>query len=223
VLPTFPEPLAQRAQQALERLGVDVRLNSRVEHIDAEGVSVDGQRIEARTVLWAAGVKASPAAAWLNVEPDRAGRIKVGSDMRVPGLANVFAIGDTAASEAWNGQPVPGLAPAAKQAGKYVGKYIRAAVHGMPAPAPFRYRHFGSLATIGRKFAVVDLGPIKVWGAPAWWLWGLVHVGFLLGVRNRISTMMNWFWAYLRFGGGIRLITGMPRLEASTPLEKAFH
>jgi NADH dehydrogenase/putative oxidoreductase len=223
VLPTFPEPLAQRAQQALERLGVDVRLNSRVEHIDAEGVSVDGQRIEARTVLWAAGVKASPAAAWLNVEPDRAGRIKVGSDMRVPGLANVFAIGDTAASEAWNGQPVPGLAPAAKQAGKYVGKYIRAAVHGMPAPAPFRYRHFGSLATIGRKFAVVDLGPIKVWGAPAWWLWGLVHIGFLLGVRNRISTMMNWFWAYLRFGGGIRLITGMPRLEASTPLEKAFH
>jgi NADH dehydrogenase/putative oxidoreductase len=214
VLPTFPERLALRAQQALERLGVDVRLNCRVDHIDAGGVSVDGKRIEACTVFWAAGVKASPAAAWLNVEPDRAGRIKVGSDMRVPGFANVFAIGDTAASEAWNGQPVPGLAPAAKQAGRYVGKHIQACIHGLPTPAPFRYRHFGSLATIGRKSAVIDLGLIKVWGAPAWWLWGLVHVGFLLGVRNRIATMMNWFWAYLRFGGGIRLITGMPRPEA---------
>jgi NADH dehydrogenase/putative oxidoreductase len=213
VLPTFPEALALRAQQALERLGVDVRVNCRVDHIDAGGVSVDGQRIEACTVLWAAGVKASPAAAWLNVEPDRAGRIKVGSDMRVPGLADVFAIGDTAACDAWNGQPVPGLAPAAKQAGRYVGKHIHASIHGLPTPGPFRYRHFGSLATIGRKSAVVDLGLIKVWGAPAWWLWGLVHVGFLLGVRNRISTMMNWFWAYLRFGGGIRLITGTARRE----------
>jgi len=208
LLPTFPERLALHAQRTIERLGVEVRLNSRVDHVDADGVTVDGLRIEARTVLWAAGVKASPAAHWLKVEADRAGRIKVGADLRVPGLTNVFAVGDTAASEAWNGKPVPGLAPAAKQEGRYAAKQIHAAIHGAMPPAPFRYRHLGSLATIGRKSAVVDFGVMTIWGAPAWWLWGLVHIGFLLGVRNRVATMTNWFWAYLRFGGGIRLITG---------------
>jgi NADH dehydrogenase/putative oxidoreductase len=208
LLPTFPERLSQIARQALEKLGVEIRLESRVNHIDERGVGIDGERIEARTVLWAAGVAASPAATWLNAPSDRAGRIIVGDDLRVPGIVNVFAVGDTVASNAWNGQPVPGLAPAAKQAGAYVAKQIRALIDTRaPVPA-FRYRHFGSLATIGRKAAVADFGAVKLWGTPAWWLLGVVHIGFMLGVRNRVATLLNWFWSYLKFGGGIRLITG---------------
>jgi putative oxidoreductase len=208
LLPAFPEELARIAQRSLEQLGVEVRVSSRVEHIDADGVAVSGQRIAAKTVLWAAGVMASPAAKWLRVEADSAGRVKVREDLSVPGLPNVYAIGDTALSNAWKGQAVPGLAPAAKQGGLYVARQIRARLRGKPISKPFRYRHLGSLATIGRKAAVADFGFIKLWGAPAWWLWGLVHVGFLVGLRNRVATMVNWFWAYLTFGGGIRLITG---------------
>ena len=208
LLPSFPERLSGIAQQALEKLGVDIRLASRVNHIDERGVQVDDERIEARTILWAAGVAASPAATWLKAPSDRAGRIVVGEDLRVPGMANVFAVGDTAASNAWNGKPVPGLAPAAKQEGAYVAKQIRALIDSRdPIPA-FRYRHLGSLATIGRKAAVADFGAFKLWGAPAWWLWGVVHIGFMLGIRNRVATLLNWFWSYLKFGGGIRLITG---------------
>jgi len=208
VLPSFDERLSRIAQRSLERLGVEVLLDSRVEHIDALGVLVDGRRIAARTVLWAAGVMASPAARWLGCEADRAGRVIVEPDLRVRGMADVYAIGDTAFSTAWNGQPVPGLAPAAKQEGSYVAQVIGSRLSGERLPAPFRYRHRGSLATIGRKAAVADFGRFKLWGAPAWWLWGVVHVGFLVGVRNRVATMTNWFWAYLTFGGGIRLITG---------------
>src|SRR5271166_1419180 len=208
LLPAFPESLALIAQRSLANLGVEVLLGSRVEAIDAEGVAVSGKRIAARTVLWAAGVTASPAAQWLKTDADNAGRIKVGADLSLPGLPNVYAIGDTSLSNAWNGQAVPGLAPAAKQGGAYVARLIKAKIEGRPAPAAFRYRHLGSLATIGRKAAVADFGFIKLWGAPAWWLWGLVHVGFLVGLRNRVATMINWFWAYLTFRGGIRLITG---------------
>jgi NADH dehydrogenase/putative oxidoreductase len=208
LLPAFPESLAAIAQRSLEKLGIEVLLGSRVEAIDAQGVAVSGKRILARTVLWAAGVTASPAAQWLKAEADNAGRIKVGADLGVAGAANVYAIGDTALCNAWNGQAVPGLAPAAKQGGAYVARLIKAKIAARPLPAAFRYRHLGSLATIGRKAAVVDFGIVKLWGAPAWWLWGIVHVGFLVGLRNRIATMTNWFWAYLTFGGGIRLITG---------------
>lgn len=211
LLPAFPESLSAVARRSLEALGVEVMLGSRVEGIDAAGAVVGGKSIAARTVLWAAGVTASAAAKWLGTGADAAGRVKVGADLSVPGLANVYVIGDAAASNAWNGQPVPGLAPAAKQAGAYAARAIRARIESRPAPAPFRYRHLGSLATIGRKAAVVDFGFVRLWGAPAWWLWGLVHVGFLVGVRNRIATMFNWFWAYLTFGGGIRLITGGER------------
>ena len=208
LLPSFPERLAGVAQRSLESLGVEVHLGGRVEEIDAMGVAVNGRRIAARTVLWAAGVAASPAAVWLNAAADKAGRLIVDGELRVPGLANVFAIGDTVASKGWKGELVPGLAPAAKQGGAYVAKQIRALVtakHHLPA---FRYRHYGSLATIGRKAAVADFGFLKLSGAPAWWLWGVLHVGFMLDVRNRVSTLINWFWAYLRFGGSIRLITG---------------
>ena len=213
LLPSFPERLSAIAHRALEKLGVEIWLSSRVNHIDNRGVQVDDQRIEARTVLWAAGVAASPAAAWLKVPADRAGRIIVGSNLGVPGLTNVFAVGDIAASDAWNGQPVPGLAPAAKQGGTYVAKQIRALIDGRELPPAFRYQHLGSLATIGRKAAVADFGAVKLWGAPAWWLWGVVHLGFMLGIRNRAATLLNWFWSYLKFGGGIRLITGGPPSE----------
>ena len=135
-------------------------------------------------------------------------QIKVDEDLSVPGLPNVFAIGDTALATAWAGKPVPGLAPAAKQGGKYVADVIRSSVEGRPPPAPFAYRHQGSLATIGRKAAVADFGRIRLSGAPAWWLWGLVHIFFLVGGRNRASVVMEWFWSYLTFKRGTRLITG---------------
>ena len=208
LLPAFPESLAAIARRSLEKLGVEVLLGSRVEGINAEGVTVNGKEIAARTVLWAAGVKASAAAQWLSAPADNAGRIKVGADLSVPGFANVYAIGDTALSNAWKGQAVPGLAPAAKQGGAYVARQIMAKLETRLGEGPFKYRHLGSLATVGRKAAVVDFGFVKLWGAPAWWLWGLVHVGFLVGMRNRIATMINWFWAYLTYRGGIRLITG---------------
>jgi NADH dehydrogenase/putative oxidoreductase len=207
VLPAFDERLSAFAQASLEALGVQVRVNSRVEAIDAGGVMVNGERIAAATVLWAAGVVASPAAAWLGVRPDRAGRVPVGADLSVPGLPDVFAIGDTALSHAWAGEPVPGLAPAAKQGGAHVARVLRARLRGGAKPPPFRYRHQGSLATIGRKSAIADFGWIKLTGALAWWLWGAVHILFLLNMRNRLAVMLGWAWSYFTFDVGVRLIT----------------
>jgi NADH dehydrogenase FAD-containing subunit/uncharacterized membrane protein YphA (DoxX/SURF4 family) len=196
------------ARVVLAKLGVEVLTDSRVERIDATGVTVSRRRIASRTVLWAAGVVASPAAQWLGAKQDAAGRLEVGADLRVPGFDNVFALGDTALSKGWNGGPVPGLAPAAKQGGAYVASVIRARVLGGRAPKPFRYTHLGSLATIGRKAAVADFGFVRLSGAAAWWLWGAIHVGFLVGVRNRVSVLLDWFWSYLTFSGATRLITG---------------
>jgi putative oxidoreductase len=207
VLPQFDERLSAFARISLEALGVEVHTDSRVELIDGDGVVVNGKRLAAGTVLWAAGVVASPASAWLGAEADRAGRIKVGPDLSVPGLPDIFAIGDTALSFAWNDQPVPGLAPAAKQGGAYVASVLRARLRSRKSPPPFRYRHQGSLATIGRKSAVADFGWVKVTGAMAWWLWGAVHVFFLVGVRNRLSVMFGWIWSYFTFDVGVRLIT----------------
>ncbi len=208
LLPAFPEALSGDAARALQRLGVEVMLDSRVEAVGAEGVTVSGREVAARTVLWAAGVMASPAAAWLGVEPDRAGRVPVGPDLRVAGLGGVFAVGDTAASAGWAGRPVPGLAPAAKQGGAYVARVIRARLSGRPAPGAFRYRHWGSLATVGRRSAVADFGIVRVRGTLAWWLWGAAHIAFLAGGRNRAAVLVEWIWAYLTFRRGTRLITG---------------
>jgi NADH dehydrogenase/putative oxidoreductase len=207
VLPQFGERLSAVARSSLEALGVEVHTDSRVELIDGDGVVVNGERIAAGTVLWAAGVVASPAAAWLGAEADRTGRIRVGPDLSVPGHPDIFAIGDTALSLAWDGQPVPGLAPAAKQGGAYVASVLRAGLRGRKPPPPFRYRHQGSLATIGRRSAVADFGRVKVTGAAAWWLWGAVHVFFLVGVRNRLSVVLGWVWSYFTFDVGVRLIT----------------
>jgi len=208
VLPSFPEPLSREARTSLERLGVEVLLNARVTAIDDAGVSMGAARIETATVLWAAGVVASPAADWLAATKDRAGRVIVADDLSVPGSDNVFVIGDTAASMGWNGGPVPGLAPAAKQGGAYVARVIRARLEQAPAPPAFAYRHMGSLATIGRKAAVADFGFIRLSGALAWWLWGAIHVAFLVGVRNRLAVMLNWVWCYLSFRVSVQLITG---------------
>lgn len=221
VLPTFPEALSAQTRSALERLGVEVRVGSRVERIDDDGVIVDGERITARTVLWAAGVVASPAAKWLGAEADNAGRVKVEPDLSVAGLPNVFVIGDTAASNAWNGQPVPGLAPAAKQGGEFVARAIGARVLGQRGPERFVYRHLGSLATIGRKAAVVDFGFVRLRGALAWWFWGAIHVALLVGLRNRFSVMLDWFWAYLTLRSGTRLITGSVPEPAARPASAA--
>ncbi len=210
LLPSFSPSSSAAAEASLRRLGVEVLLDRKVERVDAAGVVIDGERLEAHTVLWAAGVMASPAAAWLGVAADRAGRVPVGPDLSVRGADGVFAIGDVAASDAWNGKGVPGLAPAAKQEGQYVARTIRARLGSRPAPAPFRYRHLGSLATIGRQAAVAEFGRLRVRGALAWWLWGAAHIAFLVGGRNRATVVLEWIWAYLTFRRGTRLITGGP-------------
>ena len=175
--------------------------------MDETGVVIAGDRIAAKTVLWAAGVVASPAGRWLGVPTDNAGRVVVEPDLAVPGREGVFAIGDTAASQGWKGKAVPGLAPAAKQGGDYVAKVIRARLAGRPVPKPFGYRHAGSLATIGRQAAVAEFGPLRFHGALAWWIWGGAHILFLAGGRNRATVMVEWVWAYFTYRRGIRLIT----------------
>jgi NADH dehydrogenase len=208
ILPTFPEKLSSRAQRSLEQIGVKVLVDSKVQNIDAEGVIINGERIYSHSVLWAAGVTASPAAKWLAADADSAGRVKVESNLSVPHLPNVFVIGDAAASDAWQGRPVPGLAPAAKQAGAHIARLITARLLGRPDPRPFVYHHLGSLATIGRKSAVADFGRIRLSGAFAWWLWGFVHLVFLVGARNRSAVILNWAWSYFSCRASTRLITG---------------
>ena len=208
LLPAFPESLAEVARRSLADIGVKVFLNSKVRLIDADGVMVNDRRIYSRTVLWAAGVAASPAAKWLNAEADEAGRVKVQPDLSVPHLPDVYVIGDTALANCWKGQPVPGLAPAAKQGGAFVAKVIRSKLRGEPISHAFSYRHMGSLATIGRKSAVADFGFVRLRGAMAWWLWGIAHVLFLVGSRNRVAVVLNWIWSYVTYRASTRLITG---------------
>jgi len=208
VLPSLPKPLSIAAQRLLTELGVEVLTNSRVEAIDADGVQIGGMRIEARTVLWTAGVMASEAGQWIGAERDGAGRIFVGPDLEVPNATNVFALGDTASCRGADEKPLPGLAAVAKQQGHYVARLIRARIEGRRGPAPFRYHDYGSMATIGRKAAVADLPFVKLTGALAWWFWGLVHVMFLVDTRSRITVTFDWFWSYLTYNRSVRLITG---------------
>lgn len=208
VLAAFPEKLSQAAMSSLEQLGVTVRTNSRVNDCQKDYVLVDDEKIPTTTVIWAAGVKASPAADWLNAKADRAGRVIVAPDFSVPGLSNVFAIGDTASATDAKGRVIPGVAPAAKQAGRYAGRVIRSILHGKPAPAPFRYRNLGSMATIGRHAGVADFGWISVRGHIGWWLWGIVHIFFLIDFRSRVVVALNWLWSFLTYQRGSRLITG---------------
>jgi len=212
VLPTLPQDLSDYALRTLKRMGVDVRTGTRVTGCDARGVTLEHGRIDAGTVIWAAGVIASPAARWLSAEHDRAGRVMVGPDLSVPKLSHVFVIGDAAAFRDENGQPLPGMAPPAKQMGRYVGKLIAARLKGQSLP-PFRYHHPGDLAAIGRRSAVVKLGRIHLKGFVAWLFWALVHIYFLIGLRHRFIVAFTWFWDYITFQRGARLITQVPPQE----------
>jgi len=207
LLAPFPETCSKVARLSLEKLGVQVLTGVRVESVDATGVGFGEDRIGSRTVIWAAGVQAAPVGDWLGVESDRAKRVFVGSDLTAPGLPDVFVIGDAALSSE-GGKPVPGIAPAAKQMGVYAARAIIARATGKKPPKPFQYKHHGNLATIGRKSAVVDFGSLKFSGFPAWALWSLAHVYFLIGFKNRMVVALNWAWNYMTFQRGARLITG---------------
>jgi NADH dehydrogenase len=208
LLPTFPEELSRYTESALQRLGVDVWLGRAVTHCGPDGVRLGAESIEAGTVIWAAGVSASPAAAWLGIPGDRAGRVPVAADLRAPAQENVFVIGDTALAQSPDGRPVPGIAPAAKQEGAYVACALGARIAGRKPPPAFVYADRGLLATIGRKAAVISYKRVQLRGRFAWWLWGAAHIYFLVNLRNRIIVMTQWLWSYLVFERGARLITG---------------
>ncbi|SEP40379.1 NADH dehydrogenase [Rhodospirillales bacterium URHD0017] len=208
LLPTFPAMLGNAAGDVLQQLGVEVRLGAAVTQCDREGVAIGEERLAAATIVWGAGVMASAAAHWLDVAKDSAGRVVVGPNLTVPGHPEISCIGDTACAVDAAGKPLPGLAPVAKQQGAYVARRLRAAISGKVPPRPFRYRSWGTMATIGRRAAVADLGWIKLDGTLAWLLWSAVHVSFLIGFRNRTVVMLDWLWSYFTFQSGARLITG---------------
>jgi NADH dehydrogenase len=208
ILPALHPSLSQYAARALQRLGVEVCLGDSVAECDELGVAIGERRVASATVIWAAGVAASPVARWLDIPPQRAGKVAVAPDLSVPKISNVFVIGDAAWLVDKTGQPVPGVAPAAKQQGRYVARLIALQVAGRPAPAPFRYRHAGNLATIGRQAAVIEFPFLRLKGWLAWWIWGIAHIYFLVGVPSALVVSLRWLWEYLTYGRGARLITG---------------
>ncbi len=208
LLAAFPERLAAYARRTLGRMGVEVMTETAVTGCDERGVDLKSGRIDAGTVVWAAGVCGSDAAAWLGADHDRSGRVLVERDLSAPGLPEVFVIGDTATLTDKNGRPVPGLAAAAKQMGRYIGRVIAARSRGEADDAPFRYRNYGDLATIGRKAAVVDLGALRLTGLIGWLFWSAIHIYFLIGLRNRFVVAFTWAWSYLTHQRGARLILG---------------
>jgi NADH dehydrogenase len=205
ILPSFSAEQARRATRDLEGLGVQVWTASAVTGVDAEGVDVGSERIQAATALWAAGVQASPLGKSLGAPLDRLGRIVVQSDLSVPGHPEIFAIGDMACAPGPTGAPLPGLAPVAKQQGRHVARAIRREAKGLPRE-PFRYRDRGQMATIGRSKAIADLGRVRFAGFPAWLAWLVVHIYFLVGFKNRLFVVLSWAWSYLTFRRGARLI-----------------
>jgi len=212
VLAGYADALSDYARRSLEDLGVEVELGRAVTAVTADGVVYGERRLAARTVLWAAGVRASPAAEWLGAPADGAGRLRVEPDLCAPGHPEIFAIGDTVSIAGPDGRPAPGIAPAAKQQGRYVAAVVAARLAGRPAPASFRYRHQGSLAQIGKQRAVIDFGWLRLTGALAWWLWGAAHIYFLIGVRARLSVALSWLWIHARDQRAARLITqGAPQ------------
>jgi NADH dehydrogenase len=225
VLPSFPESLSAKARAQLEELGVEVVTGTPVSAIEAEGYVLGDSFVGAHTVVWAAGVAASPLGAMLDAPRDRAGRVQVEADLSVPGYPEIFVAGDLASVQQ-NGKPVPGVAPAAKQMGAHVAKVIRArlcsarnagegnaasSVGATSRTLPFRYRDFGNLATIGRMAAVVQFGKLKLSGVLAWWFWLVIHIFFLIGFRNRLIVMINWAWAYWSYQRAARIILGGDR------------
>ena len=212
ILSTFPESLARKSQKKLTSMGVEVRTGTPVSEIDERGVVVNAERIAAKTVIWSAGVLASPAGKWLGTEVDRAGRVKVASDLSVPGHPNVFVIGDTA-SVMQAGKPLPGVAPVAMQAGRYVASVITHRVEGKELNKSFHYLDKGNLATVGRSYAIVDIAKLRLTGLIAWLIWLAVHIYFLVGFRNRLVAILQWAWTYFTYARGARLITFENELE----------
>jgi NADH:ubiquinone reductase (H+-translocating) len=225
VLPVYPPELSTKAEKSLTRLGVTVRTRTAVEQITAEGVSLrtpsDTEFMATNTVLWAAGVQASPLAKMLATETgaalDRAGRIAVQSDLSVAGYPDVFVLGDMASFTNVDGQPLPGVAPVAISQGKYISKLIKARLAGRAHPA-YRYRDLGSLATIGRSAAVADIGKWHFSGFLAWLMWLFIHLMKIVSFRNRVLVLMQWGWSYFSYDRSARLITGMPKYPDPTEL-----
>lgn len=213
LLPGYPAELSEYTKRALEQLGVEVHLGASVTHIDDNCVAFGPNKAAAQTVVWAAGVRASPAAEWLAAESDKAGRIIVEPNLAVAGHPDIFAIGDTAKMTTATGAVVPGIAPAAKQSGRYVAQVVRSRLSGRPPPAAFKYRHFGSLAQIGNRRAVIDFGWTTLRGAASWWVWGITHIYFLVGVRTRLAVVLDRFWISLRNQRSARLIS-RPRTKS---------
>jgi NADH dehydrogenase len=217
LLPTFTERLSAYAKKTLEKMGVEVLTSSPVTNVDETGVTINDQRIDAGTIIWAAGVIASPAAKWIDAPHDQAGRVKVKDDLSVPGHPEIFVIGDTAAVFYNEGQQVPGIAPAAKQMGAYVGKLIADDVKGAPRPGPFVYHHQGDLATIGRHAAVVklNLDHFTLTGFIGWLFWSVAHIYFLIGIRNRVIVALNWLWQFFTSQRGARIIALPEHMESA--------
>jgi NADH dehydrogenase len=205
VLGTFSEELSSAARKRLEKMGVEVLVGRSVEKVDADGVIAGGERIVSNTVIWTAGVAPSPVAKWLNVESDRAGRVRVQQDCSVPGHPELFVVGDTATFEE-NGKPLPGVAQVAIQQGRYAGRLIAKRIAGKPAPGPFRYFDKGNMAVVGKGFAVLQSGPLRLSGLIAWFAWAAVHLQFLATSSLRLSVFLQWVWTYLTGQRGSRLI-----------------
>ncbi|HEV2581421.1 MAG TPA: FAD-dependent oxidoreductase, partial [Ktedonobacteraceae bacterium] len=206
ILMAFPESLASKTRRKLNSMGVEVIEGRAVTQVDECGVVVDGERINALTILWNAGVTASPAGQWLGAEVDRTGRVKVEGDLSVPNHPNVFVIGDTACVMQ-DGKPLPGVAAVAMQAGHYIASVIARCATGKRQHAPFRYRNRGSLATAGRSYAILEMGKLRMTGLAAWVAWLVVHIYYLIGFRNRLVKMVEWAWTYMTYSRGARLIT----------------
>ena len=216
VLPPFPEDLSKAAKERLEKLGVEVRLGHSVDQIDADGVLVAGERIPSKTVIWTAGVAPSPAGKWLKVDTDRAGRVRVQNDLRVPGHPEIFVIGDTASLDQ-NGKPLPGVAQVAMQQGRYAGKLIRSRIAGNPVPDPFFYFDKGNMAVVGKGFAVLQSGKVHVSGFGAWLTWAAVHLQFLATSSLRLAVFLQWVWTYITDQRGSRLIVNHHGSEPARP------
>jgi NADH dehydrogenase len=210
LLPTFSTKHSAYAKATLTKMGVDVMTGAEVLRCDACGVDLKGGRVDAGAVIWAAGTTASPAAQWLDAVQDRTGRVVVRPDLSLPDHNNIFVIGDTASVQDEKGHAVPALASAAKQMGAYAARLIVARIEGRTPPPPFRYRNLGTLAAIGRRAAIVELGPFRATGLVGWLFWSMLHIYFLIGLRNRFVVALTWLWSYLTFQRGARLITEVP-------------
>jgi NADH dehydrogenase len=220
VLGPFSESLSKAAKQRLENLGVEVRLGHSVDQIDAEGIVIAGERIASKTVIWTAGVAPSPAGKWLNVETDRAGRVRIQKDLTVPGHPEIFVVGDTASLDQ-NGKPLPGVAQVAMQQGRYAGKLIHSRVVGNPPPGPFSYFDKGNMAVVGKGFAVLQSGKVQISGFGAWLTWAAVHLQFLATSSLRLSVFLQWVWTYVTGQRGDRLIVNHHRTELAKPAADA--